>query len=148
MKAIAKVIIYDSEGNVLKLVRSETHPKYPHEIDMPGGIVEIGETPEDAAIRETHEETGLIIAKNDLRLAKKQLAYWGAVEYLYAASIMELKPDVIISWEHESWEWAPSEVVMQECADAKDSYMNLAAQYLEEESVLDRDSQVFVPIGD
>lgn len=147
MKAVAKIVLYDINGNVLKLVRSETHPKYAHEIDMPGGIVEKDETPEYAVIRETHEETGLIIAKNDLRLVKKQLAYWGAVEYLYAASIMELKPAVVISWEHESWEWAPSDVVMRECADAKDSYMNLAAQYLEED-VFDRDSRVFVPIGD
>lgn len=147
MKAIAKVVLFDVEGNVLKLVRSETHPQYPHEIDMPGGIVERSETPEQAVIRETLEETGLIIAPGELRLVKKQLAYWGAVEYLYSVYLMELKPTIVISWEHESWEWASSDDVMRACIDAKDSYMNLAAQYLEE-GVFDSDSRVFAPISE
>ena len=36
-------------------------------LDIPGGLVEEGEAPEEAAVRETQEESGLIVDANSLR---------------------------------------------------------------------------------
>jgi len=37
-----------------------TRPEPPHEAAIPGGLVEGGERPEEAAVRELHEETGVV----------------------------------------------------------------------------------------
>ena len=54
-------LIRDSEGRVL-LVR-ESHPEWEPEQEpwvIPGGKIEEGETPQDAATRELFEETGIV----------------------------------------------------------------------------------------
>lgn len=58
---------------------------------LPSGYAEVGETPEDAAIRETHEETGLRIALERLLVTE---AFFdgeapGGVIVLYAARVVE-----------------------------------------------------------
>jgi ADP-ribose pyrophosphatase YjhB (NUDIX family) len=50
------VTLFDADGRVL-LVRRRDYPVW----NLPGGAVERGETPWDAAVRETREETGLEI---------------------------------------------------------------------------------------
>jgi ADP-ribose pyrophosphatase YjhB (NUDIX family) len=63
MHAIDKVLAYITWGNRLLVFR---HPDAPEAgIQVPGGTVREGERPEDAAVREAFEETGL----GDLRLA-------------------------------------------------------------------------------
>ena len=51
----ALAIVWDNEGRVLTISRTET----PDEQCLPGGIVEVGETPVVAAIRELQEECGV-----------------------------------------------------------------------------------------
>lgn len=51
------VVIHDPDGNIL-LSRRARQP-YAGEWETPGGFVELGEHPEDAAVREVHEELGL-----------------------------------------------------------------------------------------
>lgn len=53
---------------------------------IPGGRKEAGETPEQTAIRELEEETGLIIKENDLRLVK-MINLRGHDRYLYQVEI-------------------------------------------------------------
>jgi 8-oxo-dGTP diphosphatase len=59
----ATALVTDAEGRIL-VVR----PTYLREWMLPGGRVERGETPHAAAIRETHEETGLDVALERLLL--------------------------------------------------------------------------------
>lgn len=58
---VAKVIIKSDKGTIL-LVK----PDYKKTWQLPGGGVDNGESPEEAAIREVREEIGLSLSPNDL----------------------------------------------------------------------------------
>jgi 8-oxo-dGTP diphosphatase len=60
------VVILDKEDNVLLLLRSRKSHWMPSKWGLPGGRIEPGEEPEDAAVRETKEETTLDIKGDDL----------------------------------------------------------------------------------
>jgi 8-oxo-dGTP pyrophosphatase MutT (NUDIX family) len=53
------VIVEDPRGRVLLLQRGPTDPWMPGRWNLPGGGVDPGESPVEAAMRETREETNL-----------------------------------------------------------------------------------------
>ena len=57
------VILY--EGNKIVLIRRK-NPPYQGELALPGGFVDIGETVENACIREAREETNVNVKINKL----------------------------------------------------------------------------------
>ena len=59
----AAVLFFDEQGRVLLV-----DPVYKPAWEFPGGVVERGEAPTDAALRETAEELGLRLETSDLRL--------------------------------------------------------------------------------
>ena len=59
----ANVLVTDAEGRILVV-----KPTYSRQWMLPGGRVERGETPHEAAVRETREETGLDVALDRLLL--------------------------------------------------------------------------------
>ncbi|WP_326561417.1 NUDIX hydrolase [Micromonospora sp. NBC_01796] len=56
---LAGVLLVDPSGAVLMQLRDEYAPRHPNLWGIPGGHIEPGETPEQAAHRELLEETGL-----------------------------------------------------------------------------------------
>src|ERR1035437_627411 len=60
-KRYADVIIKNDKGEILLLKRSMNCNFYPGAWSLPGGHIELNETPEIAAIRESIEETNLKI---------------------------------------------------------------------------------------
>jgi 8-oxo-dGTP diphosphatase len=58
---VAVVLLIDSQGRILLQHRSSDAPHAPNLWGLPGGQVEHGEDPLDAAHRELREETGLTV---------------------------------------------------------------------------------------
>lgn len=74
-----RVLVSTAEG-VLLLKRP-----YPPVWEMPGGGIEAGESPEQAAVRETEEETGLRVELTHLVGTFHRSGWLGGTVYLYRA---------------------------------------------------------------
>jgi 8-oxo-dGTP pyrophosphatase MutT (NUDIX family) len=105
----AKLLVIDSQNNVLVLRRSGTHPFRPYMPDIPGGNIEAGETNIQAAVRELFEETGITVSENqivDPHEGYKQ-TFGSKIVYhsVLVLHLSQVKPNVTISWEHDQFEW-------------------------------------------
>ena len=49
----------DDRPHLVLTVRAETLDRHSGQVSLPGGVIEAGETAEEAAVREAHEEVGL-----------------------------------------------------------------------------------------
>lgn len=78
MKESAQVVLINEDGLILGVSRKDNHS----DVGLIGGKVDPGETPEQAAVRETKEETGLDIYGLQLVFAMFRDGYMG---YTYLA---------------------------------------------------------------
>ena len=83
MKQAAKALIRNDQGKILVLYRSETHPHLAHDIDLPGGEIELDETTEIGLEREIIEETGLTISLLPNQQTHSWQSFFGATHMLY-----------------------------------------------------------------
>lgn len=74
MKQAVCVILLDNDGHLLGVSRRNK----PNDMNLPGGKVDPGETPEEACVRETKEEVGVDIS--DLELVYSGICK-GEVDY-------------------------------------------------------------------
>jgi len=99
----AIVIVRDSRNRILFLRRSVTCPKYPLHWGLPGGYLDPGETPVQAAVRELREETGLHLGQSDL--VPKGSSRAGGGIHVFEARSPEVAP-VSSDGEHDGFVWA------------------------------------------
>lgn len=127
----AKAIILDQSGKMLVLRRSATHPTKAFAMDLPGGVVEEGETSEVGLVREIKEETGLDIGSDKLILIANYVEKFNNRDLsrmLFGVKIPGESPEVVISWEHDQYDWVELSEV-----DLEDPYRSLLNQALAEE---------------
>ena len=94
----AFVAILDKDDRVLMLLRPDWVPWAPGKWAYPGGKLEDGETPRQAAIRETREETTLKVA--NIKEVKLGVDIGAAPYYT-----RDYRGTVQIDFEHEDWRW-------------------------------------------
>ena len=100
----AIVVLLNEKNETLVLLRPGDAKWSPHTWGFPGGRIEENETPEDAAIRETLEETQLEV--HDLKVVSIKLKM-----PVYAYYTRDYTGTVVIDHEHEDWAWASREVI-------------------------------------
>ena len=92
----AVVVLLDDTNRVLLLKRHETSRFAPEKWGFPGGKIEKGETPHDAAIRETKEETNLVV---------EGAVNLGRFDFVEAYLGGSYEGEISIDHEHMDWAW-------------------------------------------
>lgn len=112
-ESIAKVLIVNDKKEAIVLTLGK-HLKYPEKSflpDLPGGIVDPGESEQLAAIREVQEECGIDLDAKNVQLAFAETAFYekenkSVTKILYIAHV-EDATKVTLSWEHSDYKWIP-----------------------------------------
>ena len=113
IKEVAKVAVIKNDGQILLLRRSPTDTRRPGEWDFPGGRVDPGETPLQAAVRELQEEAGMSVLPDSLALLYVGTEFEDSKtnnvhRYLYLTRLDDA-PDIILSFEHDDCKWVSLE---------------------------------------
>lgn len=129
MKTVAKLLI--KHGNDFLMMYRGNHPTFGNDPDLPGGIVETGESSLAAVLREVNEEIGLAFQIGDVRelYAGNDYSRNGTYYWLYVAELAK-RPTVTISWEHSSFEWISKTDFIKKSLAANDTYMHMVADKL------------------
>ncbi|MBI4120705.1 MAG: NUDIX hydrolase [Parcubacteria group bacterium] len=100
-----KAILFDENGKILTIRRTETAPSRPLYWDLPGGVVEFGENLKEDIAREIREETGLEVEDVSVFDAASGLndihEFW--VTICYTARPIAAK--IVLSYEHDDFMW-------------------------------------------
>ena len=99
----ASVRVVDTSGRVLFVRRSASAPTRAGQYEYPAGLIEPGEHPARAALREVHEETGIDIPPWRLLLLRVERGPKGE-HYVYTARVLRDTP-VRLSYEHDAYIW-------------------------------------------
>jgi 8-oxo-dGTP pyrophosphatase MutT (NUDIX family) len=89
------------KGKILLIKRDESLKDFPGWLMLPGGKQEHNETPKEAAIRETEEETGLKAVNTKLRVIATHYHYYKPKTYLvyiftaskYTGTLIDIEKD-------------------------------------------------------
>ncbi len=133
MKQAAKALIRNDQGKILVLYRSETHPHLAHDIDLPGGEIELDEITEIGLEREIIEETGLTISLLPDQQTHSWQSFFGATHMLYEVTFSG-ETKVEISWEHESYDWISEDDFIAHAAI--DEFMHKVQEWLRKKDSL------------
>jgi len=96
------ITIVEREGTVLLLRRSPTAPWKPGWYNLPGGVVEPGELPHEAAARELQEEAGLAgVLLTPLTVSDSE---WGPLHVFKTEAPPEFVPT--LCYESDEFCWA------------------------------------------
>ena len=121
IRLVAKTALFNEDGNILILTRSETDVIRPGAADFPGGGIETGEDILAGAVREIEEETGIIIASQDLSIVYTKTSEPNddghvLVRILCTASVTGV-PEIALSYEHSAYRWCSFDDTLSEFDD-------------------------------
>ena len=126
-----KLVVFDADGQILVLRRSDTHPTLPLHPDLPGGYVDPGEEPIQAVLRELTEETGLELKPEQINyevsIGSDHEGHWR----IFSSRIETVAPEVTISWEHDHYSWMKvSDFLDLSLPHEPDMFLEFARSYI------------------
>ena len=103
LRLISTGVFAEREGKILILKRAGGEMKGAW--DVPGGILDPGETPQEGALRELVEESGLVPSGPASLVGVTTMPFYGheGLRLMYSAPCE--KGEVVISDEHEGFRW-------------------------------------------
>jgi len=105
-------VIIEHDGLILLLQRGPSAPWMPRRWNLPGGMVEHGETTAEAAVREAEEETGLRISALRPFLRSRVPGLPGeTLDVFYATRWSGRR--VVLDQESQDYAWVPREAAYQ-----------------------------------
>lgn len=93
--------------HILLLKRGKTAPHYPGEFCLPGGHRDGSESPLEAVVRETFEETGIFVPRARWRWHEQQATRTNRPLHVDVFWTRVVDPAVRLSYEHDSYVWHP-----------------------------------------
>ena len=114
----ADTIIIDSQNRILFTIRNKQDDFCPGGYCLPGGHIEEGETPREAAQRELQEETGIEVQLHELVPCGEYVDNKSHIFYYCVQS--DVEPVVLEEREQQQWEKVPYDEI-----DQKPLIMNL-----------------------
>lgn len=112
VKATSKLFVFNPVGEVLLLQRSLQDRNRPGMFDLPGGGLEHDEDPVAGAIRETYEETGVLVDESRVEYvgfssAKSKYGHSNS-RFFYLAQLAQLAPALCLQPNEAAWAgWVP-----------------------------------------
>lgn len=108
-ESVAKVLVINEKREALILTTGEykTAPHKSYKPDLPGGLVDLGETELDAVARELSEEAGINSNMRTFKLAYSKTSFYSdelksVSKFLYLL-FLDNTPEVTLSSEHSSF---------------------------------------------
>lgn len=131
--SVARVIILDDQGYGLVLYRSKFDSYRPGQLDLPGGEIELGESPLQAVKRELFEEAGITLDTdpNFVYAATGIDRDTSVSRFLFVAASKRMP--VRLSADHESYDWV---MLSDITATYGDRVIGRALQYATEHNLL------------
>jgi 8-oxo-dGTP pyrophosphatase MutT (NUDIX family) len=93
---IACIFLVDRAGALLLQLRDDKAPYYPNVWGLPGGAVEPGETPPEAAVRELWEETSLRPSAPLTLFTRQELPAQSRVKNYFYGATTAAQSDVVL----------------------------------------------------
>lgn len=111
LESVAKVLVVNENEQALILTLGEhkQQPEKSFKPDLPGGMVDPGESELAAVVRELQEETGIITSPDAYTLVYTKTQFYtsehkSVTKLLYLLHLNST-PAVTLSWEHSNYEW-------------------------------------------
>lgn len=127
MKKVAKLLMIDPEDKYLLMYRSD-HPTFGKDPDLPGGTLEDNETLLETMLREVKEEAGVDIDADNVKELYSGVDYSvHGTHYTLFVARLRTRPEIVMSWEHSSYEWLGRDQFLQKSESANDTYMHMVS---------------------
>jgi 8-oxo-dGTP diphosphatase len=113
IESVAKALLLNAKNEALVLTLGEhkQRPEKSFKPDLPGGLVDPGETEHEAVTREVIEETGISVRQEDLVMAYSRTEFFNdenksVTKHLFIGKVPS-EVEVKLSWEHSDYGWIP-----------------------------------------